>query len=90
MDDQPAFRQRVQWHVSSALKFLDFDLADIGHGAQLRVVRQSQLLDMAFTIVPRKYSIHAHRPPPRFVIMRFESGLVFMAVLLCQIRNRLE
>lgn len=63
MNDHPAFRQRVEVHLSGTVKLPDLDLAEIGQCAQLGVILQFHFLDMTFTVASREYSIHSHSVP---------------------------
>ena len=58
MHDQPAFGKRVEVPLSGTVKLLHPDLVYIGQCAQFRVLLQTQFLDMAFTVAPRKNSIY--------------------------------
>ncbi len=58
MNDQPAFGKRVEVPLSGTVKLLHPDLVYIGQCAQFRVLLQTQFLDMAFTVAPRKNSIY--------------------------------
>src|SRR5215813_768140 len=64
MNDQPAFGQGVEVHLSGPVKLLHPDLTDIGQGAQGRVLLQTQFLQMAFPVAPGKHAIDAHSVPP--------------------------
>jgi len=58
MNDQAAFVKRVEVPLSGTVKLLHPDLVYIGQCAQCRVLLQTQFLDMAFTVAPRKNSIY--------------------------------
>src|SRR5215831_18075836 len=48
MNDQPAFGQGVEVHLSGSVKLLHPDLVDMRQGSQGRVLLQTQFLHMAF------------------------------------------
>src|SRR5712691_6673917 len=75
MNDQPAFGKRVEVPLSGTVKLLHPDLVYIGQCAQFRVLLQTQFLDMAFTVAPRKNSIDSHSAPPQSLARLLRSGL---------------
>src|SRR3989454_1914979 len=75
MNDQPAFGKRVEVPLSGTVKLLHPDLVYIGQCAQCRVLLQTQFLDMAFTVAPRKHSIYSHSAPPHSIARLLRSGL---------------
>src|SRR5262249_20927093 len=75
MNDQPAFGKRVEVPLSGTVKLLHPDLVYIGQCAQFRVILQTQFLDMAFPVAPRKHAIDAHSAPPPSLARLLSSGL---------------
>src|SRR6266446_5066807 len=75
MNDQSAFGKRVEVPLSGPVKLLHPDLVDIGQCTQFRVLLQTQFLDMAFTVAPRKHSIDSHSVPPHSIARLVSSGL---------------
>jgi hypothetical protein len=60
MNDQPAFGQGVEVHLSGPVKLLHPDLLYIRQGPQSRVLLQLQFLHMAFPVTTRKHTIDSH------------------------------
>ena len=75
MNDQPAFGQGVEVHLSGPVKLLYPDLMDMRQGAQGRMLLQPQFLHMAFPVAPRKHAIDAHSAPPYSRARLLQSAL---------------
>jgi hypothetical protein len=75
MNDQPAFGQGVEVHLSVPVKLLHPDLVYIRQCPQSRMLFQTQFLSMAFPVTARKHAIDSHSAPLHSLTRRLSSGL---------------